>query len=376
LLAALRESRDVRREVNWCWGPITPHRLLRNLYADPAERSAASGGVLSAGEQAALIRERTAGWTLEDVPLLDEAAELLGDEPAASPEAERARLERGEQLDQARRALDASGAAGLVTASELVERYRGEAELDALADRAASERGWAYGHVVVDEAQELSPMMWRLLMRRCPTRSMTVVGDIAQTGSPSGVSDWAAALAPHVGDRWRLARLDINYRTPGQIMALAADVLPATGAGERPPISAREGRWAPTAQRIERADELAEAVIGAIEADRAAVGGGAVAVLCPAPLAGSLRQAVERALPPAEASPEPPIMVAAVADAKGLEFDCVVLVEPAAILAGSPRGANDLYVALTRATARLHVVHTGPLPDCLGRLSVTAGRPR
>lgn len=376
LLATLRESRDVRREVNWCWGPITPHRLLRNLYADPAERSAAADGVLSPREQTALTRERAAEWTIDDVPLLDEAAELLGDEPSVSPEAERARIERREQLDQARRALQTSGASGLLSAAQLVERYTGEKDLDSLADRAAAERSWAYGHIVVDEAQELSPMMWRLLMRRCPTRSMTVVGDVAQTGSPSGISDWASALAPYVDGRWSLARLDINYRTPGQIMAVAAQVLPLTGSAERPPASAREGAWAPTAELVGSPADLADAMLSAVEADRIAVDGGTIAVLCPAPMVETLREALEHAMPeamhPVGASPEPPVSVAAVAEAKGLEFDCVVLVEPATILAESPRGANDLYVALTRATQRLHVVHTGPLPESLRGLSTSA----
>lgn len=372
LFATLRESRDVRREVNWCWGPITPHRLLRNLFADHAERSGAADGLLSPQEQAALARERTAEWTVDDVPLLDEAAELLGDEPPASPDAERARLERREQLDQARRALETSGAGGMLTASALVDRYAGDDALDSLADRAAAERSWAYGHIVIDEAQELSPMMWRLLMRRCPTRSMTVVGDVAQTGSPSGISDWGSALAPYVEDRWRLARLDINYRTPGQIMAVAADVLAATGSSESPPTSAREGRWAPTAERVRPGDVL-DAILAAIAADRVAVDGGAIAVLCPAADVEALRESVRASIPSAArgdaAAPEPPLSIIAVTEAKGLEFDCVVLVEPAAILDESPRGTNDLYVALTRATQRLHVVHTAPLPESLRRLS-------
>ncbi|HSS40789.1 MAG TPA: histidine phosphatase family protein, partial [Polyangia bacterium] len=83
-----------------------------------------------------------------------------------------------------------------------------------VAERAMADRTWTFGHVIVDEAQELSPMAWRLLMRRCPARSMTLVGDVAQTGDPAGAASWGGVLAPHVGDRWRLAELTVNYRTP------------------------------------------------------------------------------------------------------------------------------------------------------------------
>jgi DNA helicase IV len=373
LLATLRESRDVRREVNWAWGPITPHRLIRNLFADPAELAAAADGILTRAEQAALARERTAEWTVEDVPLLDEAAELLGDEPDPTGDAERGRSDQREQLDQARRALDTSGANGMITAAQLVERYAGDEDLDSLADRAAADRSWAFGHIVIDEAQEQSAMMWRLLMRRCPTRSMTVVGDVAQTGAAAGVSDWADALAPYVSDRWRLARLGINYRTPAQMMTLAADVLAASGSAERAPRSARDGRWAPSAERVGTAREFEEAVVQAVRADLAAVEGGRVAVICPHDAQPGLAAALDAALPGQVESGaqtlESPVTVLRVREAKGLEFDSVVLIEPAQIIAESPRGLNDLYVALTRATQRLHVVHSADLPPSLRRLA-------
>ena len=96
------------------------------------------------------------------------------------------------------------------------------------AERAAADRTWTYGHVIVDEAQELSAMAWRVLMRRCPTRSMTVVGDVAQTGSPAGAASWAEMLDPAPGPAaWRLEELTVNYRTPAEIMAVADEVLAA-----------------------------------------------------------------------------------------------------------------------------------------------------
>ncbi len=97
-------------------------------------------------------------------------------------------------------------------------------------ERAAADRTWAFGHIVVDEAQELSPMAWRMLMRRCPSRSMTIVGDMAQASELGGGSSWQQVLGPNLADRYRMERLTINYRTPAEIAEVAADVL----AGHRP----------------------------------------------------------------------------------------------------------------------------------------------
>ncbi|WP_325049383.1 HelD family protein [Saccharopolyspora rhizosphaerae] len=107
-----------------------------------------------------------------------------------------------------------------------------------------------FGHVIVDEAQELSEMQWRMLMRRCPSRSMTVVGDLAQTGSAAGARSWEQVLAPHVADRWRLAELTVNYRTPSEVMAATADLL--AGTGLRPPRSVRSSGDEPWLEQSRR----------------------------------------------------------------------------------------------------------------------------
>ena len=109
------------------------------------------------------------------------------------------------------------------------------------AERAAADRDWTFGHVIVDEAQELSAMAWRMVMRRCPMRSMTLVGDLAQTGSdPAGAPSWARMLGPYVGGRLRVEELTVNYRTPAEIMVVAADVLALIGPGLTAPTSVRE----------------------------------------------------------------------------------------------------------------------------------------
>ena len=114
-----------------------------------------------------------------------------------------------------------------------------------MAERAAADRTWTFGHVIVDEAQELSEMAWRLLARRCPARSMTIVGDVAQTSSAVGTTSWERVLQPLAGDRWRLARLTVNYRTPAEIMAAAAGLLAAIDPGQPPPQSVRQAGAAP-----------------------------------------------------------------------------------------------------------------------------------
>ncbi|CAM5297166.1 AAA family ATPase OS=Streptomyces cyaneofuscatus OX=66883 GN=G3I52_07845 PE=4 SV=1 [Streptomyces cyaneofuscatus] len=130
----------------------------------------------------------------------------------------------------------------IIDAERFAERQE-EDDHRSAAERAAADRTWAFGHIIVDEAQELSPMAWRLLMRRCPTRSMTLVGDPAQTAEAAGVGSWSKILAPYVEDRWEHTRLGVNYRTPAEVMDLAAAVVRA----ERPGVRRRRVRCAPRA---------------------------------------------------------------------------------------------------------------------------------
>src|SRR5690606_18380986 len=156
-----------------------------------------------------------------------------------------------------------------------------------VAERAAADRTWLFGHVIVDEAQELSAMAWRALMRRCPSRSMTVVGDVAQTGSLSGVTSWAEALDPFVSGRWRRERLTVNYRTPAEIMEVAAPVLAAIDPQAEPPRSVRETGVRPWRLRV-APDGLAGELARLVAEEAGALGEGRLAVLVPPGRAGEL----------------------------------------------------------------------------------------
>jgi DNA helicase IV len=386
----LRGDPEVRAVVERLWPILTPQRLLADLFAS-ADRLAAAAPGLTAAERACLLRDPASDWTPADVPLLDEAAELLGeDDRAAKAAAEQRRREQvayaGGVLDIISRDLDDDPevlmGADLLDASELAARHEDEASLTA-AERAAGDRTWAFGHVIVDEAQELSEMAWRMLMRRCPARSMTIVGDVAQTGDLAGISSWERVLDRYQGDRWRLAPLTINYRTPAEIMTVAADVLAAIDPALELPRSVRESGTTPW--RLEVApEELAAGLADATKQAAAGLGDGRLAVIVPAARLRELGQAISAAVPGSAVGEQPelerPVVVLTVGQAKGLEFDSVLIGDPAGILAESSRGLNDLYVALTRATQHLGVVHAGHLPNVLGGLrpageAVPAGQP-
>ncbi|MBP2331129.1 DNA helicase IV [Kibdelosporangium banguiense] len=214
--------------------------------------------------------------------------------------------------------------------------------LDEVATLIGTADGATFGHIVVDEAQELSEMAWRMLMRRCPSRSMTIVGDLAQTSEPAGATAWDPVLRPHVADRWKLAELTVNYRTPTEIMAVANRVLAAHQPGIQPSSSIRSTGTLPWRVRT-TPDDIPIAVTTQLRTMP-----GRTAVIAPHHHLRRLSDADAVLITPTEA--------------KGLEFDSVLVVDPAAILASSPRGHNDLYVALTRATHRLGILHPGPIP--------------
>ena len=372
--ARLWDEPPVRAALDALWPFLTPQRLVAGLLAGEGALRAAAPG-FTAAERVALLRPGTPdAWTVADVPLLDEAAQLLGTDDSAE-KARRRAAERERRLEEkyAREVLEITGLAGqgFVDAATLADWNRDAGQQLTTAERAWADPSWAYGHVIVDEAQELSAMAWRMVMRRIPTRSLTVVGDVAQRGSAAGARSWAQMLDPYVKGRWREELLSVNYRTPAEIMAVAADVLADVAPGERPPESVRDEGVPP---RAVRGLGLTPQVVKEELAEMA--DGGRLAVIAPRARIGELAGALPAAVPGDRTEVlDSPVALLTVGQSKGLEFDRVVLVDPAGILAQSPAGGHDLYVAITRATHRLTVVHENDLPACLNRLANQADRP-
>lgn len=360
----------VRQALDALWPDLSPRRLIRELLTDreALERVGARVG-MDAGSRGALLRAAGLPWTVEDVPLLDEAADVLGrDDTDERARERRAEEERAEEVRFAQGVLELTGLSedNMMAAADLADRHRDDGPSRTTAERAGEDREWAYGHVIVDEAQELSPMAWRTVMRRVPTRSLTVVGDVAQTGSAAGTRSWTDALEPYAPGKVHVERLLVNYRTPAPIMEVAADVLRVAAPGEEVPESVREEGEAPRAVRL---SSLAAGLPGVVAEEVASIGEGRVAVVTSDRHLAEVVEALPKAARPGPVRDalEEAVVVVTATESKGLEFDSVVVVEPDALLA-QPRGANDLYVAVTRATRRLTVAHTADLPDVLSRL--------
>ena len=295
-----------------------------------------------------LRRAEGAPWTIADAPLLDELAELLG--PPPGPTARRSESDRAYAadvlniLESADRQIagedpDELRPTDFVTADVLAARQV-PGHLMSVAERAATDRDWRYGHLVVDEAQELSAMDWHVLLRRCPSGSVTAVGDLAQRSAPAGAQAWADVLAPHLGSRWTYRTLTVNYRTPAEIMALAAAVLAEYAPDRQPPESVRATGEEPWQRTVPATDLAARGAHGRRG------GGGAAG---PRDGGGDRRRPVRPA-----GLADLPVQLHTPVSAKGLEFDAVVIVDPERIRAHHPA---DLYVSMTRATQRLGLLH-------------------
>jgi DNA helicase IV len=315
----LAADRQVRRLLDRVWPVLTPEQLLDDLFGSRPLLESAARGVLTAGEVASLWREwrDEPVWTDHDAPLLEEALLVLGPAP----------------------------------------RVRSEDE-----DDDANDRGMEiplFGHVVVDEAQDLSPMQLRVVARRSLGGSMTLVGDLAQATSEGAPGAWAKTLE-HLPQRTEptFAELTVNYRTPGEVMDAAARVLAAAEPYAKPPTSVRRGSSPPVFDRI------------AALAEHARTDEGMVAVICAASEVAQITKSLPGAIRADHGQLHGDLVVVPSRLAKGLEFDTVIVVEPAAII--DEGGLKALYVAMTRTTERLVVVHDRVLPDCLADAEAAA----
>jgi DNA helicase IV len=336
----------IRGQIEVLWPELTAKELLEDLFS--SRELIASAAALLRKEERALLHRQPGGWSEADVALLDEAAEHLGEIEAPKRVGELT----AEQIAYAQDVLTiAAGSASfdfedeeseILQATDVIDEFwLGERQVDeafvSVAERAAADRRWIFGHVIVDEAQELSPMEWRALLRRCVTRSFTVAGDLAQAAGPTAPTSWGEVFG-NSGLDWRAEQLTVSYRTPAEIMEVAARVLDAIDVQAARPRSVRESGHRPWLE-IAQVD-LDARVEELVAAEKAAVGEGSVAIVTTAERAAGLAGINDAS-------------VLTVKQAKGLEFDSVIVVDPDAIAAS---GLRNLYVALTRATKRLGVV--------------------
>ena len=323
---SLRESPEMRAVFERMWPLLTPTQLLHDLFGSKALLKLAAQGILPESEYLLLHRERSESvadvrWTTADAALLDEARHLLGPKPR-----------RNGKIDD-------------------------------------SDEIRTYGHIVVDEVQDLTPMQLRMVTRRSLSGSMTVVGDIAQATGPLAANDWNDVLEhlPTKKDP-RVVGLSVGYRIPAQIMELADKVMLAATPGLRAPRSVREGDEGPAIIPVAAGASLVDAVV-ACAADVTARGGGRAAIICAEDSIEEISNALNTAgikhgLARA-AGLDQDLSIVPATMAKGLELDDVIVVEPAAVVAEDPQGLRLLYVTLTRSTRSLSIVHKMPLPNAM-----------
>ncbi|MGB0736384.1 MAG: HelD family protein [Ilumatobacteraceae bacterium] len=325
---AVRRLPEVREALERMWPVLTPAQLVHDLLGSKALLRSALTTAVTDTEVDTLVgllhRSRSASpddipWTEADIPLLDDAREVLGPVP-----------------------------------------HRGEID--------PADEIRTYGHIVVDEVQDLTPMALRMVTRRSLNGSMTVVGDLAQATGALAPAVWDDVVA-HLPDRRppRVIGLSVGYRIPSEIMAVADVVMEAAAPGLRRPESVRSGGEQPRLVPVE--DGRAASVAEEVAASLAALPDGSVAVIAPDSMVDEMSEALTSAgIDHGRAGVsglERQVTVVPVSVAKGLELDSVVVVEPASIVDEGHLGLRSLYVALTRSTRRLAVVHSAPLPEPL-----------
>ncbi|HET8657410.1 MAG TPA: AAA family ATPase [Micromonosporaceae bacterium] len=304
-LRRMGRAKPVTAFLDHVWPAVSPEQLVFELLSDPAALARAAGGVLGEAEQAALLwprpprTARAARWSAADAVLVDEAAGLV--------------------------------------------------------DRLPS-----YGHVVVDEAQDLSPMQCRAIARRSEHGSLTLLGDLAQGTAPWAATDWAATVA-HLGKpAATVVPLSTGFRVPEAVLALANRLLPALRVDVPAAVSLRRDG----ALAVLAVPDVAGAAVREVRSALAAEGSVAVIAADAAVprLTAALHAAGVETATPDDVEAAVRVTVVPATMAKGLEYDSVVVVEPAEIVSAEPRGLHRLYVVLTRAVSRLCVLHSAPLP--------------
>lgn len=323
---SLRDTKEFQSVVNYMWPVLTPAELLHDLYSSKALMRLAANQVVTPNEYEMLYRPRAtslanAKFSEADVAVLDEALAILGPRPRRSG--------RINEADEIR----------------------------------------TYGHIVIDEVQDLSPMQLRMISRRSLNGSMTIVGDIAQATSAHAPASWQEVLKhlPNKNES-RIIGLTVGYRIPKQIMELATRVMSAAAPEQTAPISVREGDEAPKIVNC-APDDLLKTLTIETASLVSELRDGNIAIVCPDEMNDEICFALDQAKisygRAGSSGIENSLTVVPVGVVKGLELDGVIVVEPSKIVAAQKYGLRTLYVALTRSTRRLTVLHSEPLPEAM-----------
>jgi DNA helicase IV len=364
LRSRLRGRAEVKEALERMWPALSGAELVNDLLGFSALVHSAADGILTEEEQQRLHRRRdpdvlSGRWTESDVALIDEADSLLGAVEAARVQRKRGR--NGDALDTATRVIEDLGLHGFADAATVAERY---AEPSTNGHEAPGEAR-TFGHVLIDEAQDLTAMQWRMLARRCPSGSMTIVGDPGQASKPGALASWDDVLA-HLPthNATRFVTLTINYRTPAEVMDVASRLLSVAAPTVEPSQSVRTTGEQPRFVAA-GSDELVS--IAAREAREAYARTGTIAVIAPPALHDAItgQLADLNAVSGGADALDATIAVLDPTEAKGLEFDHVVVVEPKALITPDRAGLRLLYVTITRTTKTLTVVHADGLPEGL-----------
>ena len=324
---ALRHTPEARAALDTMWPLLTPAQLLHDLFGSRALLKLAARRVMTEDEALLLYRERSetvddVRWTLSDVALLDDVRDVLGPKPG-----------KGGKID----------------------------DLDEIR---------TYGHIVIDEVQDLTPMQLKMATRRSLNGAMTIVGDLAQATGPLAPNEWDDVLA-YLPDRRpaRVIGLSVGYRIPGQIMELANKVMAVATPSLRAPDSVRVGDVSPSIVQAPSSDLLGKTVADEVAALAVAIAGASLGVVAPDAMIDDLSVALTAAGidhgTATRTGLDAGVTLVPVSVVKGLELDGVVVVEPSRIVDSIEHGMRALYVALTRSTQRLTVVHADELPEPL-----------
>ena len=339
---------EVREALEWMWPSLTPAQFLYDLFSVPSLLRSAGRKHFSPEELALLAIPRIPkessrmpkdSWTMDDVPLLDEARWRLG-----SPDRKKGRSSRAGQISG-----DSDDAASSETSN-----------LPPLCER-------TYGHVVIDEAQDATPMQLRMSARRSRNGSMTLVGDIAQATGPLSCDSWEELLE-QLPSKWRsrTTELSVGYRLPEPIACYAAKLLDGINPDLAMPVAVQREGTPPSVIRADK-ETLFSQVAAAVKQE--AADAATVAVIVPddktEATADALRSAGIECATAYDGALSTTVSVLPVRYAKGLEVDAAIVLEPAEIIKQTAKGTQSLYVALTRAMRRLTVIHTDPLPEAL-----------